>query len=51
MQQQQMFQYDQEVLVSEQKTLLEKKNAANKSLETTLATMIQKLDSIQYLNN
>ena len=51
MQQQQMFQYDQEVLISEQKTLIDKKNAANKSLETTLATMIQKLESIQYLNN
>ena len=46
-----MFTYDQEVLISEQKTLIEKKNAANKNLETTLGTMIQKLESIQYLNN
>ena len=51
MQQQQMFTYDQEVLISEQKTLIEKKNSANKNLETTLGTMIQKLESIQYLNN
>ena len=46
MQQQQMFQYDQEVLVSEQKILIDKRNTANKSLETTMATMIQKLESI-----
>ena len=46
MQQQQMFQYDQEVLVSEQKILVDKRNTANKSLETTMATMIQKLESI-----
>ena len=56
MQQSQMFMFDQSVLKHEHKLLVEKNStgvpsATYKQTETTIQTMIGKLDQIQNLNN
>lgn len=56
MQQSQMFMFDQSVLKHELKQLVDKNSNANpsatfKQTETTITTMIGKLDQIQTLNN